>query len=243
MSKEPYYLAYERRYRAVYAAGASRWGHDPEETELLQTLTAWVTEHELGGKRVLEFACGEGAAGVILSQLGCIYHGVDIAPSAVEKARQALAEYPTASVSVLDMVHESVSGTFDAAIDIMGFHMLISDADRCLYLQNALSALKPGAPMLFYKESYDEAAYEEEVASYEDWLRITGNDYDTPQLRRVLDSDIEVAIPLVPGRSRSKAGYLREFSEAGFIVDGFKEMELNEQNPYSATIWVHKPIV
>ena len=240
MEYEPYYLAYEKRYQAVYSAGAERWGHSPEEPVLLKTLTEWVERNNLKGKRVLEFACGEGASGVILSQLGCIYHGVDIAPSAVDKTRVAIAEYPNATVSLLDMVNERVEGEYDAAIDIMGFHMLITDDDRQKYLSNAIAVLKPAAPMLFYKESYRIDAYEGSVNSYEDWLSITGDDYITPQVRCVLDSDITVNVPLVPGRARTKDGYIKELNDAGFVVDNFQEMELNKENPHSATIWVHK---
>ena len=77
MSNKPYYLAYEKRYQTVFSAGVKRWGHSPDDSELLATITEWVKQNNLSGKRVLEFACGEGATGVILSKLGCIYHGVD----------------------------------------------------------------------------------------------------------------------------------------------------------------------
>ncbi|MCL2407921.1 MAG: hypothetical protein FWC95_08330 [Defluviitaleaceae bacterium] len=81
MNKDPYYLAYEKRYKATYAAGAARWGHPSDEPGLFHTLSEWALKHGLIdlGKRVIEFACGEGGSGVILSRLGCIYHGVDIA--------------------------------------------------------------------------------------------------------------------------------------------------------------------
>ena len=138
------------------------------------------------------------------------------------------------------MVREKVEGEFDAAIDVMGYHMLITDDDRQKYLANVIAASRPGAPMLFYKESYRRDAYDGSVRSYEEWLTITGDDYVTPQVRRVMHSDITVNVPLVPGRARTKDGYMREFGCAGFIVDDFQEMEINEQNPYSATIWVHK---
>lgn len=242
MSKKPYYLAYEKRYKATYSAGAERWGHSPEDPELLKTLTGWVERYNLKGKRILEYACGEGASGVILSRLGCIYHGVDIAPSAVEKTRTAIKEFPAATVSLLDMVKEKVEGKFDAAIDIMGFHMLITDDDRRQYLSNAYEALKHDAPMLFYKESYRRNAYEGTVDSYEEWLKISGEDYDTPQLRRVLNSNITVSVPLIPGRAKTEAGYLKEFTNAGLVMDEFKEMEINEQNPFSATIFLRKDI-
>ena len=91
MEKEPYYWAYEKRYQAVYEAGISRWGHSPEDAVLYKTLKTWVETNGLQGKKVIEFACGEGACGVILSKLGCIYRGFDISPSAIEKAKEALA--------------------------------------------------------------------------------------------------------------------------------------------------------
>jgi SAM-dependent methyltransferase len=241
LNKELYYLAYEKRYQAVFSAGAERWGHAPDDPELFRTLSEWLEQHNLKGKRILEFACGEGASGVILSQLGCTYYGVDIAPSAVEKAKAAIAGFPLATVSLLDMVNDKIQGEYDAAIDIMGYHMLITDDDRQKYLANAISSLKPGAPMLFYRESYRQEAYDGEVNSYDEWIIITGDDYITPQLRRVMNSDITVNLPLVPGRARTKDGYLKEFINAGFIVDGFFEMDMNEQIQYSATIFVHKP--
>ena len=150
MEKTPYYLAYESRYQKVYAAGVKRWGHSPDDDVLLPTLSKWVDENRLAGKKVIEFACGEGAGGEILSKLGCIYHGVDIAPTAVKKSREALIHYPQASVSLLDMVNNPIPDKYDAAIDLMGYHMLILDTDRIKYLKNAFSCLKDNAPMLFF---------------------------------------------------------------------------------------------
>jgi len=204
-----------------------------------------VEDNQLKGKRVIEFACGEGAGGEILSELGCIYHGVDIAPSAVEKSRKVLERYPNASVSVLDMVNEQVDGIYDAAVDIMGFHMLVLDKDRTKYLKNAFNCLKNGAPMLFLKQSYrrNAPASNEIIETMEQWTAITGEDYDTPQLRTASQNgmNLEVTIPLVPARGKNKDGYIKEFSDIGFIVDDFVEMETNEAILYSASIYVHKP--
>lgn len=85
--KKPYYMAYEKRYQAVFSAGAERWGHSPNDDVLYNTLKSWVEENDLKGKSIIEYACGEGACGVILSELGCNYHGVDISPSAIEKQK------------------------------------------------------------------------------------------------------------------------------------------------------------
>ena len=99
-----YYEAYEKRYQAVREVGDYVWGHTPDDNELIALLGEWTQKHSLTGKKVVEFACGEGAGGVVLSRLGCMYQGYDIAPSAIEKTRALLylrnfcAPAPTASI-------------------------------------------------------------------------------------------------------------------------------------------------
>jgi len=121
-----YHLLYEKRYQKVYEAGAEWWGHTPDDDELTKMLTEWVNYNNLKGKRVIEFFCGEGAAGVILSKLGCVYQGVDISPSALQKAKDSLQSYPNAVVTELNVVTGKIDGLYDAALDVMGFHMLVS---------------------------------------------------------------------------------------------------------------------
>lgn len=247
MKDQPYYLAYENRYKTVFEAGVERWGHAPDDKELYNTLKDWVTDNKLTGKNIIEFACGEGASGVILSELGCHYYGVDIAPSAVIKAKETLKNYPDARVELLDMVKETISGKYDAALDCMGFHMLVIDEDRKSYLRNAFLSLKNGSPMLFYKESYRNENNKEKVIksvvhSYDEWLKITGNDYETPSVRRVVgNEDMEVMIPYVPARANDKEGYITEMTLAGFTVEKFMEMDISSNIQYSASIYVRKP--
>lgn len=245
--KEPYYMAYEKRYRAVFAAGAERWGHSPSDKVLYDTLGSWVEENDLRGKSIIEYACGEGACGVILSELGCIYHGVDISPSAIEKSKKLLEKYPNATAEILDMVKQSACEKYDAALDCMGFHMLITDNDRNSYLKNAYNSLKDNAPMLFFRESYrQDGTYSGTVNSIDEWIRITGDDYETPQLRQVKNTYdgkvVDVLIPLVPARAKDRNGYIEEFENVGFEVERFAEMNVSEAIPYSATIYVRKVI-
>ena len=245
--KEPYYMAYEKRYQAVFSAGAERWGHSPDNEVLYNTLKSWVEAHNLQGKSIIEYACGEGACGVILSELGCIYHGVDISPSAIEKSKKLLEPYPNATVEVLDMVKESVKEKYDAALDCMGFHMLVTDNDRHLYLKNAYNSLKENSPMLFFRESYRrDGAYHGTVNSVEQWAQITGEDYKTPQLRQIRSSDnggvAEVLIPLLPARAKDKNGYIEEFENVGFNVEKFVEMDVSTVIPHSASVYVRKVI-
>ena len=236
----PYYMAYENRYQKVFAAGEACWGHSPSDDALIQALSHWVADNQLKGKKIIEYACGEGSCGIILSKLSCIYHGVDIAPSAVERASLALAGFPSASVSRLDMVNECVNGPYDAALDIMGFHMLVTDDDRHKYLVNVNGSLKSGAPALFFRESYRNDAYSGPVASFDEWKRISGLDYEIPEPRKVGQSDIVVNIPLVPARAKNKADYIAEMEAADFVVDEFIEMDINMHCSCSASIYVHK---
>lgn len=241
MADQPYYMAYEARYQKAHGAGIAFWGHTPDDENLLQTLSEWVDKHRLRGKRVIEFACGEGASGKILSALGCVYHGVDIAPSAVEKTRDLLKPYPNAVVSLLDMVNDPVPGEYDAALDSMGLHMLVLDCDRQKYLRNAFACLKPGAPMLFYNQNYRANASGGVIESMEQWIAITGDDYVTPETRTDINTGIEVSIPLVPARARNEEDYIKEMTGAGFAVDAFVENEANKNITCSATIYAHKP--
>ena len=243
MAGKPYYLAYENRYQKVFQAGIANWGHMADDEVLFGTLKLWVEENDIQGKKVVEFACGEGACGVILSRLGCVYQGFDIAPSAVEKARGAIAPFPKASVDLLDMVSDKVTSVYDAALDSMGYHMLVLDSDRRKYLRNAFDGLLPGAPMLFFRESFRENEIDEEIASFDQWKEITGDDYDTPKLRSASQNgiDIEFCIPLLPARARNEEGYRKEMEQAGFVVDEIILMEANNQIMNSVSIFVHKP--
>ncbi len=238
---KPYYMAYEDRYQRVFSAGIELWGHSPDDKILVRTLAEWVAENALVGKTVIEFACGEGAAGVILSKLGVRYRGFDIAPSAVEKARERLREFPDARVERLDMVKECAGQpeTYDAALDCMGFHMLLTDVDRDAYLKNAHTVLKPDAPMLFFRESYREEAYTGVVKSFEQWKEITSDDYTTPQLRSNPDGK-EVRIPCVPARARNREGYTGELERAGFAVENFRIMDQSSAIVYSVSIYARK---
>lgn len=239
----PYYTAYEKRYRTVYEAGEYIWGHTSDDEELNQLLTGWVEKHALCGKRVVELGCGEGAGGVILSRLGCMYQGYDIAPSALEKANALLAGFPGARADRIDLVKDVLpENAFDAALDVMGFHMIVTDSDRKAYLHNMFRAVKPGSPVFFIHESYREDAYSGPVQTFADWERISESDYSVPQEREIGQTGKTVLLPLVPARAKNKKDYMDELTAAGFVVDEFIEMGLNRKCVYSASIRAHKPL-
>ena len=189
-------------------------------------------EKTTGTVRVYENGC--------IGVAGCL--GEPNEKELTEKAKEALAPHPNASVAVLDMVREKApDGLYDAALDCMGLHMLVTDSDRSAYLQNACAILRVDAPMLFFRESYRKNAYEGEVGTFEDWKRISGDDYSTP-MKRTSKEGIVCEIPLVAARARTEKGYRAEMENAGFSVLDLIEMDINEEIPFSASIFVKKGI-
>jgi len=226
---KPYYTAYDKRYRSAYEQGADRWAFPPEVEEIRKKVEKYIEQFELVGKKVVEFGCGEGMAGLMFAKLGCIYQGYDISPAAIEKATALLSEYPHAETCLYDVVlGDFPEETFDAGIDIACLHMLITDADRKKYLRNAFKSLKPGAAMYFVHESYRDDVYDGEVTSYEQWLELTGEDVDTPQKRVVLKDGKEfpVMMPCIAARPRTERGYREELTGAGFAIIEFKKSEI-----------------
>jgi len=200
----------------------------PIEEEVRGILGRFVERFGLVGKKVVEFGCGEGWAGLVFARLGCIYRGYDIAPSALQKATALLSGYAHAEACLQDVVLGGFPrDAFDAGVDVACLHMLVTDADRQKYLANVYGCLRPGAPMHFLHLRYRDDVYQGEVMDYEQWLRITGEDVDTPrEMPAVKDGrDFAVMIPCIAARPRSESGYRRELTEAGFEVIEFERAE------------------
>jgi len=226
--KQPYYLAYDRRYRSAYEQGADRYGLPTGEEEIRNFVRKYVSRFGLAGKKVVEFGCGEGIAGLEFARLDCIYEGYDVAPSAIEKANALLAEYPNATASVCDLVAGELPGKdFDAGIDISCLHMLVTDLDSGKYLANLYHCLKPHAPGYFVRAGYREDAHEGAVTTYEQWLEIYREDVHTPQPRKAQKGgkEIQIMLPLIPYRPRTEKGYRAELDLAGFEVVEFEKSE------------------
>ena len=226
--EEPYYMAYDKRYRSAYEQGADCWASPSEIEEIQNKVGKYVKKFQLVGRKVVEFGCGEGMAGLEFARLGCIYQGYDIAPAAIEKATILLSEYSHAKACLHNVVlGDFPKEAFDAGIDIGCLHMLIADSDRKKYLRNIYRCLISGAPMYFVQLGYRDDIYDGEVTSYEQWLQSTGEDVDTPQKREALKDgkDLPVMLPCIAARPRTERGYREELTEAGFKIVEFTKSE------------------
>lgn len=221
-----YYRAYEDRYRRVYSQGIDYWTANPAEISKAKgQLDAFLEFYSVvpESSHIVEFGCGEGFLGQHLRQRGFSYLGIDLSPSAIEKAR-ARAGGSSADcrfvVGDITNMEEFQDSSFDIAIDNFTLQMLVTDPDREQYLREALRVLKPGGKAYFHEISQPEK-FTHPVKSFEDFVAHFKPDYDTLEKREAfMDGEMRaIEIPRVPSRFNSPAGYREELTEAGFVVD------------------------
>ncbi|MGE5578899.1 MAG: class I SAM-dependent methyltransferase [Bacillota bacterium] len=233
-AESKYYEAYEQRYRLVYGQGIEYWSNHPAEVkEEVEGLEAFLNfcGADPAADRVLEPGCGEGNLAVLLTGKGFRYVGVDLAPSAIEKARlrleraglSGLTEFVLADATELSFLPEA---EFDLAVDNKFLHMLVVDGDRERYLAGLRRALKSGAWAMF-NELYLEDAYSGPVTSFEQYMDIFSPDLSTMEERAAYNGDtpVTVRIPKLPGRFKNEAGYRSEMERAGFEVVRFEVLQ------------------
>ncbi|MFC1707494.1 class I SAM-dependent methyltransferase [Planctomycetota bacterium] len=242
---KPYYTAYDKRYRAVYAQGVRYWTAAPQELRSVESQAAgFLAQTGLSatdGPHIVEFGCGEGFVGALLAKQGYRYTGLDVSDSAAEKARQRLApHHERTQILVANVLDQSVlpAAAFDAGIDVSCLHMLVVDADRHRYLQNAFNALKPGAFMLLCNVLHSSSVPPDPVESFEAWLSLSRTDVDTAEDREawVDGAPVTVRLPRIAARPRTLDQYRAELEKAGFrFVEG------GHSDPGFVTLTVQKP--
>ena len=144
-------------WQKLYESGETPWNKGGASPPLMQ----WLESHRLSG-RVLVPGCGHGHDLVALAESGAAeVIGLDIAPGAVEAARERTAGLPSVQVVHGDLFRwceEEGRGAFDAVFEHTCF-CAIPPEMRDAYERAIASALKPGGIYLavFYLEPWAEA--------------------------------------------------------------------------------------
>jgi len=220
---KPYYTAYDKRYRAVYQQGLPYWTANPSDLKsIILTIDGFIIRHRISpNSNIAEFGCGEGFVGVYLLAQQYAYTGIDISPSAIEKASERIAAYGDKGLLLcadLLNITSFTEETYDVGIDVGCLQMFITDADRQRYLNNLYRMLKPGAPLLFCRQAFDADAIEGHIDSYDKWLTIAKQDVDMPEMRNAWKDGVPypIQLPNIATRPRNLVHYQHELEFAGF---------------------------
>ncbi len=151
MSLKTNYIGHDSQYKRFKAEGMNGWNDE-------ETWQAWKTEilaliasdgFPKSGK-VLELGCGAGDVALLFAEKGYQVSGIDIAPTAIEWAREKAiraglrAEFEVGDVTNLGRWE---NGTFDIVVDGHCLHCIIGK-DRSEVLKETYRVLKPGG--IFY---------------------------------------------------------------------------------------------
>lgn len=220
---KPYYSAYEKRYRCVYDQGIKFWSNFPSEISDMKRITGdFLSFIKPSGKeKVIEFGCGEGFMAGFFVEKGFSYTGIDIAESAVNKARSRWwhlrdkASFITGDITDLTSL---IDARYDIGIDISCLHMLVLDKDRQNYLKNMWNIISDGGYMLFCRQIYSKNAISAKIESYEEWLRYSGQGVDHYEMREAMDNGraVTISLPMIAARSRSVQQYRKELENQNF---------------------------
>ena len=157
---KPYYTAYDKRYQEVYRQGVTYWTSSPDElNSITESVDAFIDRNAIPNDAyILDVGCGEGGLGVYLLEKGYAYTGIDVSPTAVERATERISEYGNRGRIMLMDARDPgaiVVEVYDAVIDIACLPTLVVDLHRQQYLQHLWRMLKIGAPALFSRQAFD----------------------------------------------------------------------------------------
>jgi SAM-dependent methyltransferase len=227
---EAYYCLYERNYQVAYAAGDAFF---KERVDWESTLGPALELLARTGRRptethVLDVGCGDGTIALALAQAGYAYTGIDVAPSAICRARERAA---AAGADVRFVCGDALclsgalAGRFDVVLDVRCYHMLVLDQDRRRHLGQVAQALAVGGHLVML-EDHDEAALEACVSSFAAYRVATGQDEVEyrPKRRSFLRRRASGKVCIVERPVRQRQ-YVSELTQAGYTLDYLNELE------------------
>ena len=142
------YIGHDGIYKKRRQNDFQGWGETAEGYDRYISEVKEVIDHgnAPSSGKVLEIGCGAGNISIWFAQQGYKAHGMDIAPSAIEWAKEkALEANVEVDFRVGNVVHleEYQDESFDFVFDGHCLHCIIGD-DRATLLNNVHRVLKPG---------------------------------------------------------------------------------------------------
>jgi ubiquinone/menaquinone biosynthesis C-methylase UbiE len=153
-----YYEYYDDVYRWAYQAGMNSWlvdRHDGKSMKSFETDLKEILNLELLPPlpaKAIDLGCGEGQYTILFAKMGYEMTGIDISQSAIKRARMLSKEagvkinFQTGDITDLSRFKNS---SFDLALQLHSFHVLINPKDRQAHLSEVFRILKPGGILFF----------------------------------------------------------------------------------------------
>jgi cyclopropane fatty-acyl-phospholipid synthase-like methyltransferase len=147
MTAPPDYLLHDAEYRRRRTRGLNGWDDGDSLQETLERVDLFLDGLPLPpSPTLIELGCGAGDISLHLAAKGFRVTGIDVAPYAVDWAREKAAALTIpATFLVADLTRELdvIPPPADVVVDGHCLHCIIG-ADRGTFLQNAHRCLKPG---------------------------------------------------------------------------------------------------
>jgi 2-polyprenyl-3-methyl-5-hydroxy-6-metoxy-1,4-benzoquinol methylase len=139
------YVFHDDAYKKRKVEGRQGWATQEQVDDYLSVLEKVLqTDYAPKSGKLLELGCGDGANSLWLAKKGYEVYGVDIAPTAIEWAKEKIKNQDIEADfrigNVLDL-KEYEDKFFDLVLDGHCFHCIIG-ADREDFLKNVLRVLK-----------------------------------------------------------------------------------------------------
>ena len=219
-----YYRVHETRYKKILGSG-SVFRQKIMNDDILSAWKEFVSMINLApGASGIEFGSGTGINAITISQQGFQMTGLDISPTAVQKANELarINEEPVKFI-VGDMFATNLSpDSFDFAVNIWSLHVVGEQHLRDKHLSECYRVLKPGGYLFLHNESSEKDILNlnEEVVIEE------AKEWNIPELTNKFKmpdgEEIQVSFPAhmppdLNGR-RSLGEHKEELERAGFEI-------------------------
>lgn len=222
--KDYYYRVHETRYKKILGSG-SVFRQKQMNSHILSAWKEFVsTVNLVPSVSGIEFGSGTGINAITISQQGFQMTGIDISPTAIQKANE-LAESKEELVEFIvgDMFATSFNPeSFDFAINIWTLHVVGEQHLRDKHLSECYRVLKPGGYLFLHNES----SLKNTLNPNEKVIIEEVKEWNIPELTNTFDlpngEKIQVSFPAhmpsgLSGR-RSLGEHKEELEKAGFKV-------------------------
>jgi ubiquinone/menaquinone biosynthesis C-methylase UbiE len=157
---KPDYPAHDEVYRSIRARGLDGWSVASEYTKMMRWLEPSLSGAQHGpghllaqtfaARSLLEIGCGAGNLSIMLARLGHRVTGVDVAPSAIDWAKERAAtesKPPTFMIGNALDLRAQADASFEGVVDGHCLHCIVGTEDRRSCLEAIHRVLKPGGSL------------------------------------------------------------------------------------------------